>query len=63
MDSTLTNTHDKKEETPVIRHESNGVKITITFTEKTGEGNVKERILDVLTGAYEKRIRGDGNTI
>ena len=37
MDSTLTNTHDKKEETPVIRHEGNGVKITITFAEKTGE--------------------------
>ena len=56
MDSTLTITHDKKEETPVIWHEGNSVKITITFTEKTGEGNVKERILDVLTGAYEKRI-------
>ena len=57
MDSTLTITRDKKKEIPVIRHEDNGVKITITFTEKTGEGNVKERILDMLTGAYEKRIR------
>ena len=57
MDSTLTITHDKKKETPVIRQESNGVKITITFSEKTGEGNVKERILDMLTVAYEKRIR------
>ena len=50
MDSTLTVTHDKKEETPVIRHEGNGVKITITFAEKTREENVKERILDMLTG-------------
>ena len=48
---------EQKKETPVIHRESNGVKITITFAEKAGEGSVKDTILDMLTSAYEKRIR------
>ena len=48
---------DQKKESPVIHRESNGVKITITFAGKTGEGSVKDTILDMLTNAYEKRIR------
>lgn len=48
---------DQKKDSHVIHRESNGVKITITFAEKTGEGSVKNTILDMLTNAYEKRIR------
>lgn len=48
---------DQKKDSPVIHRESNGVKIIITFAEKTGEGRVKDTILDMLTNAYEKRIR------
>ena len=48
---------DQKKDSPVIHRESNGVKITITFAGKTGEGSVKDTILDMLTNAYEKRIR------
>ncbi len=57
MENFRTTVIDQKNETPVIRRESNGVKITITFAEKTGEGSVKDTILDMLTNAYEKRIR------
>jgi len=48
---------DQKKDSPVIHRESNGVKITITFAGKTGEGSVKDTVLDMLTNAYEKRIR------
>lgn len=48
--------NEAKKETPVIYIESNGIKITITFSEKSGESNVKERILELLTDSYEKRI-------
>lgn len=48
---------DQKKDSPVIHREGNGVKITITFAGKTGERSVKDTILDMLTNAYEKRIR------
>lgn len=57
MENFRTTEMDQKKESPVIHRESNGVKITITFAEKTGEGRVKDTILDMLTNAYEKRIR------
>ena len=57
MENFRTTEMDQKKESPVIHRESNGVKITITFSEKTGEGSVKDTILDMLTNAYEKRIR------
>jgi hypothetical protein len=57
MENFRTTVMDQKKDSPVIHRESNGVKITITFAEKTGEGSVKDTILDMLTNAYEKRIR------
>ena len=57
MENFRTTVMDQKKDSPVIHRESNGVKITITFAGKTGEGSVKDTILDMLTNAYEKRIR------
>ncbi len=57
MENIRTTEINQKKESPVIHMESNGVKITITFAEKTGERSVKDTILDMLTNAYEKRIR------
>lgn len=57
MENFRTTATDQKKDSPVIHRESNGVKITITFAEKTGEERVKDTILDMLMNAYEKRIR------
>ena len=57
MEKVKTPEADQKTEAPVIHWEHNGVEITITFAEKPGDNNVKDRILDLLMDAYEKRIR------
>lgn len=52
--------HDKqghKEKSPEIKFEQSGVSITVTFAESVEESNTKETILELLTNAYEKRIR------
>ena len=46
-----------KEKSPVIRIEQGGVSVTVTFSDKKEENNTKETILELLTNAYEKRIR------
>ena len=46
-----------KEKSPVIRIEQGGVSVTVTFSDKKEESNTKETILELLTNAYEKRIR------
>lgn len=46
-----------KEKFPVIRIEQGGVSVTVTFAESAEEKNTKETILELLTNAYEKRIR------
>ena len=46
-----------KEKSPVIRIERGGVSVTITFSDEKEESNAKETILELLTNAYEKRIR------
>jgi len=51
------NIQEFKEKSPVIQIEQNGVSVTVTFAETTGERSTKETILELLTNAYEKRIR------
>ena len=51
------NVQESKEKSPVFRMEQNGVCVTVTFAASSGERNTKETILELLTGAYEKRIR------
>lgn len=46
-----------KEKIPVIRIERGGVSVTVTFSDEKEESNTKETILELLTNAYEKRIR------
>ena len=41
---------------PAFRMENNGVEIIVTFREQTGERDVKSIILEMLTGAYERRM-------
>lgn len=43
----------QKSESPIIRTEYNRVQVTITFDETAG---IKQIIIDILTGAYERRI-------
>ena len=51
------NVQESKEKSPVIHIEQNGVSVTVTFAASAGERSTKETILELLTGAYEKRIR------
>ena len=51
------NVQDTDQKTPVFQIEISGVSITVTFTASAGERSAKETILELLTGAYEKRIR------
>ena len=51
------NIQESKEKSPVIQIEQNGVSVTVTFAETTGERSTKETILELLTGAYENRLR------
>ena len=46
-----------KEKSPVIKIQQGGVSITVTFSDDKEERNTKETILELLTNAYEKRIR------
>ena len=46
----------QKPESPIIRTEYNGVQVTITFDETSGDKNIKQIIMDILTRAYERRI-------
>ena len=39
-----------------FRTENNGVEIVVTFREQAGERDVKSIILEMLTGAYERRV-------
>ena len=50
--------YEKKEKPPVIKIQQGGVSITVTFSDDDKEeSNAKETILELLTNAYEKRIR------
>ena len=51
------NVQESKEKTPVFQTEQNGVSITVTFAASAGERSTKETILELLTNAYENRIR------
>ncbi len=46
-----------KEKSPVIRIERGGISVTVTFSDDKEKSNTKETILELLTNAYEKRIR------
>lgn len=48
---------ESKEKSPIIQIEQNGVSVTVTFAASAGEKSTKETILELLTNAYEKRIR------
>ena len=41
---------------PVLKTEENGVKITISFCEEPRHSDLKKRIVDLLTSAYETRV-------
>lgn len=41
---------------PVLKMEENGVKITISFCEEPKHSDLKKRIVDLLTSAYETRV-------
>lgn len=41
---------------PILKTEENGVKITISFSEKPKNTELKETIVDLLTSAYENRV-------
>ena len=43
--------------TPAFRTENNGVEIIVTFREQAGERDVKGIILELLTRAYERKLR------
>jgi len=57
-----TTVQETKEKTPTIQREHNGVQITITFSESVGEGDTKERVLNLLTNAYENRLRSSDHS-
>ena len=46
-----------KENSPVMQMEQSGVIVTVTFAPAAGERSTKETILELLTNAYENRIR------
>ena len=41
---------------PVLKTEENGVKITISFCVEPKHSDLKKRIVDLLTSAYETRV-------
>lgn len=41
---------------PILKMEDNGVKITISFSEKPKNTDLKQNIVDLLTSAYENRV-------
>lgn len=41
---------------PVLKTEENGIKITISFCEEPKHSDLKKRIVDLLTSAYETRV-------
>ena len=41
---------------PILKMEDNGVKITISFSEKPKNADLKQTIVDLLTSAYENRV-------
>ena len=41
---------------PVLKMEDNGVNITISFSDKPQNANLKQTIIDLLTSAYESRV-------
>ena len=59
---TETTIQKTKEKTPTIQREHNGVQITITFSESVEEGDTKERVLNLLTNAYENRLRSSDHS-
>ncbi len=46
-----------KEKSHEIKIQQGGVSITVTFSDEKEESHTKETILELLTNAYEKRIR------
>ena len=52
-----TTIQETKEKSPMIQREHNGVQITIMFSESMREESTKERVLNLLTNAYENRLR------
>ena len=46
-----------KEKSPVIKIQQGGVSVMVTFSDDKEKSNTKETILELLTNAYEKRIR------
>jgi len=49
-------TVNRENNIPAFRTENNGVEIIVTFREQAGERDVKSIILEMLTGAYERRV-------
>ena len=49
-------TVNRENNIPAFRTENNGVEIIVTFREQAGERDVKSIILELLTGAYERRM-------
>lgn len=43
---------------PILKMEDNGVKITISFSDKPKNTNLKQTIVDLLTSAYEQKVIG-----
>ena len=41
---------------PILKMENNGVKITISFSDKPKNTNLKQTIVELLTSAYENRV-------
>ena len=54
-------TVNRENNIPAFRMENNGVEIIVTFREQAGERDVKGIILELLTGAYERRIGEKAN--
>ena len=46
--------NEKRE--PIIKTEESGVKITISFSDKPKNTDLKQTIIDLLISAYENRV-------
>ena len=42
--------------TPILKMEDNGVKLTISFSDAPKCSNLKQTIIDLLTSAYEQKV-------
>lgn len=42
--------------TPILKMEDNGVKLTISFSDTPKCSNLKQTIVDLLTSAYEQKV-------